>query len=216
MGPAERFWASRLRWRLRGATQWPAFVVFTLLDGVVLTELPPAATERLNLLEGVLIATFGNLVLLGAAAPFITRRLMRRGAPASTPAASTAAPPEAERQVLQDRVASILLAAGFLAALVSGLANRPVIVSETEATEEVGRELRNYVSRSGSEELERNLETANTIRLSPGYFRVCIARDDRRHYLCLFVDTNKEPTQTVRDPSAEPNSALAGGARPGR
>ena len=88
-----------------------------------------------------------------------------------------------------------------------------MIVSETEATEEVGRQLRAYVARSGSEELRRNLETANTIRLSEGFFRACIARDDRRRNVCLLIDTDKEPTEVRRDPSAEPN---AGYAAPGR
>jgi hypothetical protein len=197
MSSEERFWASRLRWRLRGAMQWPAFVFFTLLDGVVIAELPPAVIKEPNLIVGVLAATFGNLVLIGAVAPFLARRLAEREAD------------QTGREILQDRVATVLLAVGLLACLVSGLANRPVIVSETEDTEEVGRQLRAYVERSGSEELRRNLETANTIRLSEGYFRVCIARDERRRYFCLFVDTGKDPTQVRRDPSAQPNAGFA-------
>ena len=197
MSSEERFWARRLRWRLRGAMQWPAFVLFTLLDGVVISELPPAVIKEPNLIVGVLAATFGNLVLIGAVAPFLARRLAEREVD------------QTAREILQDRVATVLLAVGLLACLVSGLANRPVIVSETEDTEEVGRQLRAYVERSGSEELRRNLETANTIRLSEGYFRVCIARDERRRYFCLFVDTGKDPTQVRRDPSAQPNAGFA-------
>jgi hypothetical protein len=197
MSSEERFWARRLRWRLRGAMQWPAFVLFTLLDGVVIAELPPAVIKEPNLIVGVLAATFGNLVLIGAVAPFLARRLAEREAD------------QTGREILQDRVATALLAVGLLACLVSGLANRPVIVSETEDTEEVGRQLRAYVERSGSQELRRNLETANTIRLSDGYFRVCIARDERRRYFCLFVDTGKDPTEVRRDPSAQPNAGFA-------
>lgn len=203
---SERFWVNRLRWRLRGALQWPAFVLFTLLDAVVISELPPSLIKEPNLIVGVLVATFGNLVLIGAVAPFLAKRLARREALAATVGS---APPETRRELIQDRVAAILLAAGLVATLVSGLANRPVIVSETEATEEVGRELRAYVNRSDSAELRRNLETANTIRLSEGFFRTCIARDDRRRYFCLFIDTDKEPTEVRRDPSAEPNAGYA-------
>jgi hypothetical protein len=195
MPSEERFWPSRLRWRLRGGLQWPAFVLFTLLDGVVIAELPPAVIKEPNLIVGVPAATFGNLVLIGAVAPFLARRMTESEG--------------IEREVLQDRIAAIALALGLVACLVSGLANRPVIVSETEATEDVGRELRAYVERSGSQELRRNLETANTIRLSEGYFRTCIARDDRRRYFCLFIDTEKEPTEVRRDPSAEPNAGFA-------
>ena len=206
MSGDERFWSNRLQWRLRGALQWPAFVLFTVLDAIVINALPPSLIERPNLIVGVLAATFGNLVLVGAAAPFLAKRLADREPLA--PGGPTAVPAETRREVLQDRVAAVLLAVGLLATLVSGLANRPVIVSETEATEEVARELRAYVDHSGSAELRRNLETANTVRLSEGYFRVCIARDDRRRFFCLFIDTGKEPTDVRRDPSAEPNTSF--------
>ena len=208
MSSSERFWLSRLRWRLRGAWQWPAFGVLTLLDGFVLDRLPPGTPDRVNFVEGVLVATFANLVLVGALAPFLAKRLARRREASLAAAGEPPAPEsgQAQREVFQDRVATALLAAGFVAALVSGIANRPAIVSETEDTEEVARQLRDYVLRSGDEELHRNLETANTIRLSDGYFRACVARDDRRHHMCLLVDTNKDPTDVRRDPSAEPNS----------
>ncbi len=206
MSGEERFWSNRLQWRLRGALQWPAFVLFTLLDAVVISELPPSVIERPNLFVGVLAATFGNLVLVGAAAPFLAKRLAaREPLPQGGPTAVTA---QTRREVLQDRVATVLLAAGLLATLVSGLANHPVVVSETEATEEVGRELRAYVEHSGDEELRRNLETANTVRLGEGFFRACIARDDRRRFACLLIDTDKEPPEVRRDPSQEPNSSF--------
>ena len=223
MTPRERFWTSRLRWRLHGAWQWPAFAFLTLLEGLVLDALPPLGAARMDFVLGVVIATFANLFLVGAVAPFLTRRLLRRreeqvaevaGSAARPPAADgpplgPEPPPQVKREVLQDRVGTALLAAGLVAVVVSGLANRPVTVSETEATEEVGRQLRAYVVRSGSEELERNLETANTRRLAEGYFRVCIARDDRRRHLCLFVDTTKDPTDVKKDPSAESNAVFA-------
>jgi hypothetical protein len=204
MSGDERFWSSRLRWRLRGAWQWPAFVLFTVLDAIVINALPPSLIERPNLIVGVLAATFGNLVLVGAAAPFLAKRLAAREPPAHD--RQPAVPAQTRRELVQDRVAAALLAAGLVATLASGLANRPVIVSETEATEEVGRELRAYVDHSGDEELRRNLETANTVRLSEGFFRACIARDDRRRFACLLIDTKKEPTEVRRDPSEEPNS----------
>lgn len=205
--PSERFWTSRLRWRLRGATQWPAFVVFTLLDGVVLDRLPPVATTGLNYIEGVLIATFANLLLLGALAPFLARRLSRRARPAP---AGAVGPPEAEHEVLRDRTATVLLGVGLLACIVSGLANRPVIVSETEETQRAAVAVQDFVRHMNNEELDRNLETANTVRFGDGIFRTCIARDDRNSFYCLKVDTNVRPTRITRDPSGEPNSVITG------
>jgi hypothetical protein len=210
---SERFWRNRLRWRLRGSTQWPAFVVLTLVDGLVLDLLPPIATTGvdagLNFIEGVLIATFGNLFLVGAAAPFLARRLAARREAIAPPASAELG--RAEREVLQDRVATGLLIAGLLATFVAGLANRPVIVSETEATEDAGRAVLEYVQESGDGELRRNVETANIKRLGDDYFRICIARDDRERFFCLLVDTEPDPPEVVRDPSAEPNSVYRGG-----
>ena len=180
---------------------WPAFVVLTLLDGLVLHLLPPTRTG-VDLIPGVLLATFGNLFLVAVVAPWLGRRLhSRRQATTGPPA-----PPRAELEVLIDRAGTALLAAGLLGLLVAGLAARPVVVSETENTEENANVVRRVVLSSGSRELVRNLETANTIRLGEGYYRTCIARDDRRRHFCLFVDVEREPAEVVRDPSSEPNS----------
>ena len=209
MTPRERFWPNRLRWRLRGATQWPAFVVLTLADGVVLDQWPPVSTTGLNFIEGVLIATFANLFLVGAVAPWLARRLADRRAAALTTAGAPP-PSEVERDVIQDRTATALLIVGLAAVIASGLANRPVIVSETEATEQNAEALSRYVARSGDEELVRNRDTANTIRLGEGYFRNCIARDDRERYFCVFIDTRETPPEVVVDDSAEPNTVYRG------
>lgn len=206
MAQDERFWRRRLVWRLRGGLQWPAFVLFTLLDAVVLWRLPPLATRDLTVFDGAFMAIFGNLVLLGAVAPFLARRMARRRAVATAGAPMA----QAEREVLQDRIAAILLAVGFAGCLISGLGNRPVIVSETNETEEAGRQLELFVRRSGSAELRRNFEAANTHRIEPGYFRLCVPRDDRRRNVCILVDTRADPISVRRDPSGSSNQELFG------
>jgi len=206
MPQEERFWRNRLEWRLRGGMQWPAFVLFTLLDAVVLWRLPPLAFRDLNVFDGVFMALFGNLVLLGAVAPFLARRLVRRRELA-TPGALT---PQVEREVLQDRVAAVLLAVGFAGCVISGLGNRPVIVSETNETQEAGRQLTLFVKRSDDAELRRNAEAANTHRIEPGYFRLCVPRDDRERSVCILVDTRKDPVSVRRDPSGSSNQELFG------
>lgn len=184
---------------------WPAFVALTFLDGLVLHLLPPVRTG-VDLLPGILLATFGNLVLIGFVGPWLAHRTGARGAPAG----EGAAPPPAALAVLTDRVGTALLMAGFAGIVASGLATRPLVVSETDATKENADAVRDFVLRSGDPELIRNLETANTARLGEGYFRTCLARDERRRFFCLFVDTGKKPTQVVRDPNARPNSRSTG------
>jgi hypothetical protein len=198
----ERFWPARIRWKLRGAWMWPSFVALTFLDGLLLHRLPPVRTG-VDLIPGILLATFANLVLIGAIGPWLARRLWARRS-----AADPDSPPKAQLEVLSDRVGTGLLVAGVVGVLAAGLAARPTVVSETEDTERNAEAFRAFVLATGDEELMRNLETANTIRLREDYFRTCIARDDRRHHFCAFVDTGREPARVQRDRSAEPNSAF--------
>lgn len=197
MAGDERFWVARARWRLRGAMLWPAFVVLTLIDGFVLYRLSPVGFEFKDPIAPILLATFGNLFLVAVVTPLLTRRLVARR-PGTTA--------QVEREVLNDRVGATLLAVGLVGIVAAGLGNRQVVVSETEATERNAAAVSEYVAHSRDPELIRNRETANTFRLSEGYFRTCIARDDRRRHFCLFVDTNKTPAEVVRDRSEIPNN----------
>src|SRR5215211_8951631 len=76
--------ADRLRWRLRGGMMWPAFAVVTLADGLLLHYLPPL-TSGVEIVPGVIIASFVNLFLVGAVAPWLARRLEARHAAGGSP-----------------------------------------------------------------------------------------------------------------------------------
>lgn len=193
------FWPRRLRWRLRGAWTWPLYAALTVLDAIVLHELPPVGTN-IRVPVGLIIASFANLFLIGAVAPWVARRLVERDRRDPRTASPAAKPPE----VYLDRTATVLLVLGALGLVAAGLGNRQVVVSETEATEENARLVRGYVEDRASEEINRNLETANTIRLGEGYFRTCIAYDDRNRAFCVFVDTAEDVVR--RDPSTLPNA----------
>jgi len=123
------------------------------------------------------------------------------------PAAEPGAPARAQLEVLTDRIGTGLLLATIAGVVAAGLAARPLVVSETQDTERNAKVFRRLILNSGDDELIRNLETANTVRLSQDYFRTCVARDDRTHYYCAFVDTSRDPPDVDVDASAEPNSA---------
>lgn len=178
---------------------WPTFVALTLLDGLVLHLLPPVGTG-VDLIPAILIAVFGNLVLVGAVGPWLARRLWAR-----RPAAEPGAPPMAQLEVLTDRVGTGLLVASLVGVFAAGLAARPLVVAETDARERAANAILHVVDNSGNAELIRNKETAQTVRLGDGYFRTCIAHDDRRKFWCYFIDANKRPVEVVRDPSGLPN-----------
>jgi hypothetical protein len=190
----ERFWIRRLRWRLRGAWLWPAFAFLTPLDALILHLLPPVRTG-VDFVPALIVSSFGNLFLAGAAAPWLARRLGRRAGEA---------PPE----VLGDRVATGLLAAATAGLVVAGLAGRPLVVSETRDTEAAARAVSRYVDRSGTAEMRRNRDAANTLRLGDDFFRICIPRDDRRLANCFFIDTAKDPPALSPDRDQRPNALI--------
>ena len=181
---------------------WPTFIVVTLVDGLILHLLPPVGTG-VDLIPAILLATFGNLFLIGAVAPWLARRTWNRN-----PAVEPKAPPRARFEVLADRIGTGLLLATIAGVLAAGLAARPTVVSETEDTERNAKAFRELILQRGDDELIHNLETANTVRLGGDFFRTCVARKDRRRYFCAFIDTSTNPPDVDVDGSAEPNSAF--------
>ena len=107
--------------------------------------------------------------------------------------------------MLKDRTAVALLALTTLGLIVAGLANHPVTVQETEELERNAELFRDYALAEAPHEIQRNLDTANTIRLEPGYFRTCANYDDRTRVWCAFIDVDAEPPVVRKDPSTVPN-----------
>ena len=202
MASNERFWPRRLRWRLRGAWMWPTFAVATLVEGVVMHELPPVGTRIPDVFIGTILALFGNIVLVGAVAPWIARRLAER----DRRGGRERFPPE----VYLDRTATAVLALGIAGVLAAGLANKRVSTAETDALKEAGDRAETYINAHADNEIKQRLSGANSTRLGDGFFRVCVPRIDARKQYCVFVDTRRD---TVRkDPSTLPNQQFA---RPG-
>jgi hypothetical protein len=205
----ERFWTHRLRWRLRGASWlWPAFGLAVVVDAVILHFLPPVGSEQqinapqgLNLIGDLIVAGFVNLFLVAVIAPWLAKRMTER------PVADSELPRPYELHY--GRTAAILMGIAAFGLVVAGLGNRPLIVSETKATETNARLVRDYVLNHGNAEMKRNLETANTARLASNFFRTCIANDHRTRYWCFFVDTKADPAKLSRDSDSRPNSLVA-------
>jgi hypothetical protein len=205
----ERFWTHRLRWRLRGASWlWPAFGLAVIVDAAILHFLPPVGSEQqlnapegLNFIGDLIVAGFTNLFLVAAIAPWLAKRLAER------PVAE--GEPQPPYELHYGRIAAILMAVAGLGLVVVGLGNRPLIVSETKATETNARLVRQYVLNHGNAEMKRNLETANTARLSSDFFRTCISNDHRTRYWCFFVDTKADPAKLSVDTDSRPNSLVA-------
>ena len=186
-------WATRLRWRLKGASQWPAFVLFTTLEGILLNELPISGDGPGGLIPGVLLAGFGNLFLVAVVAP-LGGRLVRRRAP------------DLPRPIATDFAGTAVVALGFLAVLAGGLVHRPAVLEERADRLAQYSAVRTYVESQAPEHREY-LGAAETIRLSEDLFRTCVPGPDPRRPLCLFVETDQHPAGVTRDTDLTPNSS---------
>ena len=208
----DSFWLHRLRWRLRAAAWlWPAFGAAVLVDGAILHFLPPVGPDQqinaptsLNLVGDVVLASFTNLFLIAVITPWLARRLAARPHLETQPA-----PPY---EVLLGRTAAILMGVAALGLVVVGLGNRPVIVSETQATEAAARTLRSYVNEHGSPEMQRYVGAgiANTVRLASNFFRSCVPVPSETKVTCFFIDTKADPPTIRRDPDTRPNRVAVG------
>ncbi len=174
---------------------WPTFIAVTLVDGVLLHLLPPIGTG-VDLVPAMLLATFGNLLLVGAIAPWLARRTWNR-----RPTAEPGAPPRAQLEVLTDRIGTGLLVATIAGVVAAGLAARPLVVAETDAKERAAKALYEYVENSNSDELRRNRDASDMDKWFDGYFRACIPADDRKSWSCYFIDVRHKTTRIKEDPS---------------
>src|SRR3954454_21252766 len=68
------FWP-RLRWRMRGAWQWPAFAALTVVDALLIDRLPFQG-DGPDAIGAVLVAGFANLLVVAVLAP-LTGLLVR-------------------------------------------------------------------------------------------------------------------------------------------
>jgi hypothetical protein len=192
MEGVERLWTRRLRWRLRGAWQWPAFLVLTLVDGVLLSELPPYEGGPPGVFPGVILAAFANLLAVAVVAPAVGRLLRRRR-------------PDLPRPVASDYAGAWLLAAITATILIGGLAHRSAAAAEADREQLVARAMHDYVV-AHAPGYAAGLEHIDAVRLEPDRYRACIPGRDERHAICLFVMTDQHPPGVKRDTSEEPNS----------
>jgi hypothetical protein len=193
MERAERVWHRRLRWRLRGAWQWPAFVVLTLVDGIVLVVLPPYDGAPENVYPGVLLAGFFNLLAVAVVAPALGLLLRR-------------ARPDLPRLIASNYAGGWVLAAIAVLLLGAGLLHRGAVEEEEAREQAVAAAMHDFVIRE-EPRLRESLDTIDLIRIDRDYYRACVPGDDARHWLCLFVTTDQQPPGVTRDTEEVPNSS---------
>jgi hypothetical protein len=200
---AMAIWATRLRWRLRGAWQWPTFAAATVADAVVLTALPFSG-GRGQPIGSFLAAGLINIMLIavvGRGAGALWRR--RR--------------PQLPREVAADQagVATLLVFTALL--VLGGVLHRPVL-ERSDGRRAVAVELsRRLAARTAPAEYLASLHRANVWSPGGDVYRTCFAGHDPRRDFCVYVSFDAGGTPTaVRDSDQRPNATLAGPLNPGR
>lgn len=190
-------WLRRLRWRLRGAWAAPAFAVFTLVDAVLLAQLPFTGDRGSGVAGALLAAAFLNLAIVAVAGPLVGLWLRRR---------DPGLPPFAAR----DR-GSVWALGGLCALLVAGgIAHRPALKGEEDALRAQALAARDYFATQAPPQYRRNLGRMDTWKPGPDLYRTCVPGPDPARSLCVIVTTDQSPPGVTRDRSQVPNRVLAG------
>ena len=194
-------WRSRLRWRLRGAWQWPAFAVLTLADAVILARLPFSG-GRADLLGCLLAAGFLNVIVVAIVAPVAGALVRRRW-------------PHLPREIAADRAGTAGLVALFALLLAGGIAHRSDLRANDREVRTAIAAATRYATHRAPERY-RPLHDADTVQQGSGVFRTCFPGPDPRRDFCVIVLT-REGVPVVRpDKDQRPNNTISGSDNPGR
>jgi hypothetical protein len=180
----------RLRWRLRGAWQWPAFAVLTVVDALLLARLPFQG-EGADAIGGLLLATFLNLFAVALPAPLVGWLLRRRR-------------PDLPFFIARDYAGAALLVLVTGALLAGGLAHDSALADERADQRAVAAAVHQYVM-TAAPRFAPGLQGVDTVRLEPEHYRACLYRPGEHLPLCLFVNTDQSPPGIQRDPTRSPN-----------
>jgi hypothetical protein len=199
----ERVWWTRLRWRLRGATMWPAFLVALVFDAVLLRVLPIAGDTAPDVFATILLAFFFNLVAVAVGAPLAGRLVRRRW-------------PGLPKVVADDRAGTALVAGMAVVLLAIGLAHRPAMQRQERAFDVQAAAARQFVLARAPGRFRAHVDRMDTWKQGEGLYRTCVPGPTHRRSFCVFVDTRHDPPLVTGDRDQSPNSVLAGPDNPAR
>jgi hypothetical protein len=199
----ERQWWTRLRWRLRGATMWPAFLVALVADAVLLRLLPIAGDTAPDLFAAALLGFFFNLVAVAVGAPLVGRFVRRRR-------------PALPKVVADDRAGTGVIAGVAVLLVVAGLVHHPAIQARARAFDVQAAAARAFVLEQAPQRFRAHVDRMDTWTQGPDLYRTCVPGPTRRRSFCVFVNTRHDPPLVTGDRDQSPNSVLAGPDNPAR
>jgi hypothetical protein len=193
---------TRVRWRMRGAWQWPTFAAAVVGEALLL-HLAPISGDATGLAGAALLAGFLNLMIVAVLAPLAGMALRRRRG-------------DLPRAVSRDYAATglMLALAGVLAA--EGIVHHPAVLAGKRAFRAQSDAVRRYVRLNATADYRARIDRADTWRLEANLFRTCVPGADPERRLCLIVNTSLVPPGITVDPNRAPNSTYVGPSAVGR
>jgi hypothetical protein len=190
----------RLRWRLRGAWLWPAFVALTIADAVVGHMLPPAGDGQ-SVVSAALVALVLNLIaviLLSRPLGAVLRRT--RG--------------DLPGIVARDYAGTTAIVVIALALLTAGLLHRPTLQAQRSTMYDAIKRAQAYIGDRAPAQFRRNLELVDTFVIQQGsIYRTCVPSDDRKRTYCVIVNDKLPFARSVSFGGYEPNEVMSAGTR---
>jgi hypothetical protein len=183
----------RMRWRLRGAWLWPAFLVLTVLEMGLLHWLPIAGAGS-GWIAALLLAGCLNVIAIavGGGLGGVALRRIRGDLP---------------KVVADDYAGLAVLGVVGAAFLVAGLVHRPELSADRKAFALQSMAVRLWVEAHGDDITRAHVNGADSVLIDRDLYRTCIPGPDPRRWLCLVVDTSQRPPLVRRDASRESNAS---------
>jgi hypothetical protein len=183
----------RLRWRRRGAWLWPTFAAATVVDTVLLHQLPIAGDGPTGWVPAFLLAGCLNIIAvaaLGAIGGWVLRR--RR--------------PDLPKVVADDRAGTALVLLVSVAFLALGLAHRPALREHDDDVAAQALAMRRWMASQAPPEYRSRVAAADTLQIADDLYRTCVPGPDPERWLCLYLDTSDRPVTARRDTSGASNA----------
>jgi hypothetical protein len=193
----EALWTSRMRWRLRGATLWPAFAVAVVVDAVLLDVLPISGDDGPGLFATVILAGFLNLIVVAVAAPLAGHLLRQRR-------------PDKPKVVATDQAGTVLLVVVAVAVAALGLLHRPAVrAADADLNAQAGL-ARSFALVHAPPQYRSQIGHLDTWKQNRDLYRTCVPGPDPRRAFCMIVETDRSPPSIVIDHDQRPNGTAAG------
>ena len=184
---------TRLRWRLRGATMWPAFAAATFVEAFLWRLLPAAGDGPDYFLGAFLIAMALNLIVVAVVAPMagmVWRRSRR---------------PDLPRAIAIDQAGTVLLGVLLALTVVVGVLHHRGLARDDRERGAAYAAMSNYVHNQAPE-VRGRLGRMDAVKVEDGVWRACVPMARAGRALCAYVNVAQSPPGVTRDGDQIPNA----------